>query len=210
MYVPAAFAVTDPVEIEAILGRLDFGCLVTHDADGLFASHLPFLYDAERRVLRGHLARANPQWRRAETAEALAIFQGPNAYVSPGWYPSKGEHGRVVPTWNYEVVHVYGRLDWRMDEGWLIGFLAALTDRFERRRAAPWAITDAPVDYVRGLAGAIVGLELQAERVEAKRKLSQNRSEPDRMGVAAALAASDDPSERALGTIMGAEVSGAD
>src|SRR5580700_2136040 len=112
MYAPDAFAVTDEAQIEAALRSLRFGCLVTHDPDGLFATHMPFLYDAEARRLTGHMARANPHWRRAGEQDALAVFQGADAYISPNWYPSKAEDGRVVPTWNYEAVHIYGRLAW--------------------------------------------------------------------------------------------------
>ncbi len=118
--------------------------------EGLFASHLPFVYDAERQVLAGHLARANPHQSRSGGAVALVIFQGANAYVSPSFYPSKAKHGRVVPTWNYEAVHVRGRLTWREDPAWLRSHLNALTDRFEATRDKPWAVSDAPD----GLSGA--------------------------------------------------------
>jgi transcriptional regulator len=202
MYQPAAFAVTDPVEIEAVLRGLRLGCLVTHDEAGLCATHMPFLYDAERRVLTGHLARANPHWRRAGETTALAIFQGPDAYVSPSWYPSKRQHGRVVPTWNYETAHIHGRLSWRHETDWLIAQVSALSAHHEASRAAPWAVSDAPEDYIRNLTAAIVGLELTIERVEVTRKLSQNRPEADRLGVIAGLAESPAESEREVAAIM--------
>lgn len=202
MYQPAAFAVTDPAEIEAVLLRLRLGCLVTHDEAGLCATHMPFLYDAKRQVLTGHLARANPHWQRAGAAPALAIFQGPDAYISPSWYASKRQHGRVVPTWNYEVAHVHGHLTWRHETEWLIAQVSALTDHHETARDAPWAVSDAPEDYVRNLTAAIVGLELSIERVEVTRKLSQNRPEADRTGVIDGLGASTVESERALAAVI--------
>lgn len=163
---------------------------------------MPFLYDAERRVLSGHIARPNPQWERAGDGEALAIFQGPEAYITPSWYPSKAQHGRVVPTWNYEAAHVYGRLSWRHEADWLVAHVSALTDRQESSRPEPWAASDAPADYIRGLTGGIVGLELAIARVELKRKLSQNRSEPDRRGVIAGLSASPSETDRSVAAMM--------
>ncbi len=202
MYVPAANALTDPAELEGVMRSLRFGCLVTHGSEGLFASHLPFIRDGERGILAGHLARANPHRERAGDTDALAIFRGVDAYVSPSFYPSKAKHGRVVPTWNYEVVHVHGRLTWRDDDAWLAAHLAALTDRFEAGRETPWAVTDAPEDYLRRLRGAIVGLELTIERVEAKRKLSQNRDEADQLGVIAGLSASPSAGDQAVAAAM--------
>ena len=188
MHMRDVFAVTDPTELEALLSELRFGCLVTHGPGGLFATHLPFLFAPRPRVFAGHIARENPHWERAGDDEALIIFQGLDVYISPNWYLSKQAHGRVVPTWNYEAVHIYGRLTWRPQEDWLLGHLAALTDRFEAFQPKPWATSDAPDDYVRQLAAQVIGLELSVERVEAKRKLSQNRPKPDRLGVIAGLA----------------------
>jgi transcriptional regulator len=202
MYIQDLFAVTDAAEVEAMLGGAGLGCLVTHDAGGLFASHLPFVYDAGRGTLSGHIARANPHWERAGEGEALAIFRGADAYISPSWYPSKSEHGRVVPTWNYEAVHVHGRLTWRHDEAWLLDFLNALTDRHEAAQAKPWSVADAPEKFTGTLVRSIVGLELSIDRIEAKRKLSQNRPEADRLGVIAGLSASASLSDRQLAAVM--------
>jgi transcriptional regulator len=185
MYVPDAFAVTEPDEIAAMLVRAPLGCLVTHGPQGLFASHLPLLHRDGR--LEGHLARINPHRSLDGDGEALVVFPGPDAYVSPGWYPSKAEHGRVVPTWNYETVHVYGALTWHEDRDWLLANVAALSDRFEAAQDRPWSVADAPADYVSRLAAGIVGVELRITRIEAKRKLSQNRGEADRQGVLAGL-----------------------
>lgn len=202
MYAPAKFAVTDSAEIEAVLAGLRLGCLVTHDDAGLAATHMPFLYDRGRRLLTAHMARSNPHWSRGGEGEALAIFQGPNAYVTPSWYQAKRESGRVVPTWNYQAVHVHGRVRWRQDPDWLIAHVSALSDHHEASRPEPWAVGDAPVDYIRGLAGAIVGVELAIERVEVVRKMSQNRSAADQATVIDGLAASDAEGERELAAVM--------
>lgn len=202
MYLPPAFEVVDAPSVEALLSRMPFGCLITHGPGGLFASHLPFHHDVGERRLIGHLARANPHQERATDEEALVVFQGAHSYVSPNWYPSKAEHGRVVPTWNYEVVHVYGRLTWRSDPAWLRTVVSDLTDRFEAGQSRPWSITDAPEDHIHKQLHAIVGMELAISRIEAKRKMSQNRSHADRMAVQDALAGSDDPADRALAEAM--------
>jgi transcriptional regulator len=203
MYTPDANAVTDEAELDALLRNLRLGVIVTHDdAGGLFASHLPFSYDPDRRLLAGHLAIANPHAHRPDGLGALAIFQGVDAYVSPSWYPSKFKHGKVVPTWNYEAVHIHGRLTWRRDESWLLSHLGALTDHYEAGRLKPWALNDAPEDYLKRQVSKVVGLELTLDRVHAKRKLSQNRDKPDRLGVIAGLSASDDPKDRAVAEAM--------
>ena len=202
MYIPDPFAAPEETEVVEMLRRIPLGCLVTDGPDGLFATHLPFVHDAERGVLAGHMARANPHRAKASDPEALVIFQGPNAYVSPNWYPSKAEHGRVVPTWNYEVVHVYGRLAWKDDRDWLLRNVAALTERFEATQPKPWTVNDAPADHIERLVAGVIGVELRIGRIEAKRKLSQNRPAADREGVIAGLAALGDPGALALAEAM--------
>jgi transcriptional regulator len=202
MYVSQQFAVTEEAEIADMLRSAPLGSLVTHGGRGLFASHLPFIHDASSGVLAGHLARANPHRGEVGDDEALVIFQGANAYVSPSWYPSKAAHGRVVPTWNYETVHVYGRLIWREEPDWLLANVVALTERFEAVQSRPWAVTDAPPDHVERLIAGIIGVELRIGRIEAKRKLSQNRSEADRQGVIAGLAASGSAQDEVVATLM--------
>jgi transcriptional regulator len=204
MYTPELFAVTDPQEIDLVLSQVRLGCLVTRDEGGFFCSHLPMLFNAEGRTLTGHVARANPHPSRAGDAEAIMIFQGIDAYVSPNWYPSKVTHGRVVPTWNYEAVHVTGELTWRTDATWLQDQLARLTDRFEQSQAKPWALADAPTDYIEKQLAGVIGVELSIRKVEVKRKLSQNRAPTDRMGVAAGLAGSEAPGDRLVARAMGA------
>jgi transcriptional regulator len=202
MHQPPVFAVTDAGEIALMLERAPLACLVTHGPQGLFATHLPLLVDLQRGVAAGHMARANAHRERAGEGEAMAVFAGPDAYVSPSWYPSKAEHGRVVPTWNYEAVHLYGTLTWHDDADWLRANVAALTERFEAGRDAPWSIDDAPASFIDGLVRGIVGVELAITRVEAKAKLSQNRSAADRAGVIAGLSASGETGDDAVAAVM--------
>lgn len=202
MYVPSAYAETDPDAVAAVVERARLGLLVTHGPAGLTATHLPFIFDRERDVLLAHVARPNPHPQAAGDGEALAVFTGADGYVSPDYYPSKAEHGRQVPTWNYEAVHVYGRLTWFDDRARLLDLLTRLTARHEAGRATPWRIEDAPGDYIDRLLNGIVGVELTATRVEAKRKLSQNKPAADRLGVIAGLAASDDPRDRTTAALM--------
>ncbi|MDP9465458.1 MAG: FMN-binding negative transcriptional regulator [Actinomycetota bacterium] len=161
--------------------------LVTMTGDGLVATPMPFLYepaDDGLGSLVGHVARANRQWAETtKTVEALAIFTGANAYVSPGWYPSKREHGKVVPTWNYETVHVRGDFVVHDDADWKRALVTRLTERHESQLATPWSPSDAPPDYIEAMLNAIVGVEVRIAKVLAKRKLSQNRPAADIAGV---------------------------
>lgn len=189
MYIPRPFAVTDETEIRDIVAAVGAGDLVTTGSDGYpAATRLPLAWQGDRVVM--HLARANPQWRTlGPGAPALLVVTGPEAYVSAGYYPSKAEHGRVVPTWNYTAVHLTGRVTVHTDPAWLRHQVGLLTGVHEAGRAQPWSVDDAPPAYVDQQLRAIVGLELVVERVEAKAKLSQNRSEDDRAGVVAGLRA---------------------
>ncbi|MDQ0425051.1 FMN-binding negative transcriptional regulator [Cellulomonas iranensis] len=188
MYVPVFNALDDADEVRALVAAVGTAQVVTVGADGYpVATLLPVVWDGDR--LLGHMARANPQWRDLpDDAPALAVVSGPQAYVSPSWYASKAEHGRVVPTWNYSAVHLTGRLRVHEDVEELHRLVTALTEQHERDRAQPWAVTDAPADFVRRQLRAVVGVELRVERVEAKAKLSQNRSPQDHAGVVAGLA----------------------
>lgn len=194
MYVPAHFAAGQD-ELAELLASITALDLISPGPDGLLASFLPMLYDPHAGpsgALLGHLARTNPHWQSA-TGESLAIVRGPDGYVSPSWYASKAEHGRVVPTWNYLTAHVYGRLVVHDDVDWLRSLVTRLTERHEAALAAasggqPWSVADAPATFVDGQLRAIVGVELVISRIEAKSKLSQNRSEADRAGVLSALA----------------------
>lgn len=172
--------------------------LVSFDGDGVSANHLPLVLHtdvSERGTLRGHVAKANPFWKNVDASvEVLAIFQGPHHYISPAWYPSKKEHGKVVPTWNYAVVHAYGPMSVFDDADWLFEHLQALTSRQEADRDHPWAVTDAPADYVARMLKGIVGFEFPITRIEAKWKFSQNRAEKDREGVVQGLNIEGSPS----------------
>ena len=215
MYQPGhrKFEVEDPAALLAELCAVVPATLVTHGPDGFRTTILPMLFDPDdgpNGTLRGHLARGNPQWREIEASvaaggtgagEALAILDGPDAYVSPSWYEEKRLTGKVVPTWNYVTIQAQGTVTTRHDPDWLIPHVGRLVARHEAGRPDPWALTDAPDDYVRTQARAIVGLELQITRLEAKAKLSQNRSEADVEGAIDGLA-SGTPRDRALADTM--------
>lgn len=206
MYTPSSFAIDDLQDLHQQILATRLAVLVTHGEQGLQASHIPLLLDAEQGphgTLYGHLAKANPQWKELQNgAEALVIFAGADAYVSPGFYPAKAEHGKVVPTWNYVAVHAYGVAEVFTDADRLHDLVSALTDRHEASRAQPWKVTDAPADYIDGMLRAIVGFALPIERLEGKRKLSQNRSAADIAGVREGLAASPDAQDQALAHLM--------
>jgi len=194
VYQPAhgRFVVADPAALLAEISAGSPATLVTHTGSGFWTSILPMLFspaDGSAGTLRGHLARGNPQWRQIEPATpAIAIWTGPDAYVSPAWYEEKRLTGKVVPTWNYVTVVVHGTLSTVPDPEWLVAHVRRLVERHEAGRPEPWSLDDAPAGYIETQARAIVGLELRVERIEAKRKLSQNRSAEDVDGVIAALA----------------------
>ena len=168
-----------------------FATLVAFGQEGLIGNHLPFvLHDelTDNGTLRGHVARANPLWKNFDpTIDVLAVFQGADSYITPSWYPSKKEHGKVVPTWNYAVVHAYGPLSIIEDAEWLRAHLGELTFQQENKRPVPWAVNDAPDDYIARQLKGIVGIEMPISRIEGKWKVSQNRKDPDRMGVSRGL-----------------------
>mgnify|MGYP001223827985 CR=1 FL=1 len=202
MYVPEHYAADDADALIARLARRWAGVLVTVDADGTpVGTHMPVLWDADKRIATGHIARANPQWKQGD-GRGLIVLSGAEAYVTPAWYPSKAEHGKTVPTWNYEAVHLSGRVEWFDDAARLEGVVRDLSALHEEGRAEPWAIGDAPRTYIDALLRGIVGVALHVERVEAKRKLSQNKSEADFAGVARGLAASDEPMAQEVAALM--------
>jgi transcriptional regulator len=189
MYIPAHFA-AGPELIGDLLARPGAANLVTMTSQGLLATFLPLVYDpsiGEHGALHGHLARTNPQWSEPAVGESLAIVQGADAYISPSWYASKEEHGRVVPTWNYTTAHVYGKLAVHDDAEWLGKHVRRLTGLHEALTEQPWSVDDAPERYISGQLRAIVGVELVITRIEAKAKLSQNRPDKDIDGVVAGL-----------------------
>ncbi|VVP45662.1 Protease synthase and sporulation protein PAI 2 [Pseudomonas fluorescens] len=206
MYTPSNFAINDLHDLQQQILDTRLAVLVTHGEQGLQASHLPLLLRPDQGpngTLYGHFARANPQWKALQDgAQALVIFAGAEAYVSPGFYPSKAEHGKVVPTWNYVAVHAYGTAEVFTDADRLRDLVSALTDRHEAGRNNPWKVADAPAEYIDAMLKAIVGFALPIERLEGKRKLSQNRSPADIAGVREGLAASPDVHDQALAHLM--------
>jgi transcriptional regulator len=184
MYLPAQFAAAEE-DVAGLFDGTHLVDLISPTADGLIATPLPMLLDGTS--LLGHVARNNPHWRAGVTGESMVIAHGPEAYVSPSWYAAKREHGRVVPTWNYLIAHVYGQLVVHDDIEWLRSLVTRLTSRNEAARSRPWSVDDAPAAFVEGQLRAIVGVELRIARIEAKAKLSQNRSAADRAGVIAGL-----------------------
>ena len=206
MYVPAPFRIEDRSELHEAIRQSGLATLVTLGPDGLVASHVPMLLDPEagpHGTLYAHLARANPQARAVLAGvEALAVFTGPDAYVSPAWYATKRETGRVVPTWNYVSVHAYGPVDLFDDPARLRRLVEALTERHEAGRPEPWRVNDAPEDFLRAMLKGVVGVAMPITRLEGKRKMSQNRSAADRAGVAAGLASSAREGDRATAALM--------
>ena len=231
MYLPRHFRQTDMAQIAAFVDAAQSADLVTFDGTKPVSTLLPVIWDrpawlaaepddaagadgqagggdeADYGRLLGHIAIANDQWKTAlPGAQALAIVHGPQAYISPGWYESKMRHGRVVPTWNYEAVHLTGTLAFQHDPEWLRAFVTRLTSTHESGRARPWAVTDAPPEYIDGQLRAIVGVELTVLSVEAKQKLSQNRSELDREGVVAGLLSEPGPGPAAIAGEMASQL----
>jgi transcriptional regulator len=203
MYIPPLFREEDRTTLHALIRGTGLAMLVSNGRDGLpEISYLPLLLDESDGAhgsLLGHLARANPHWKSlAETPRATAIFNGADAYISPGWYPTKQVHHKHVPTWNYEVVHAVCRVEVFDDPERLRDVVVRLTGRYESGRADPWTIDQAPADYIEAMLKAIVGVKLQIEELRGKRKLSQNRVPEDRQGVRDALAASSDPGDQGV------------
>ena len=214
MYLPRKFR-EDRIEVlHAAMLEIGAAAVVGQGPDGPIATHVPIELDPEPApwgTIRCHFARPNPQARTiAAGAELLLIFQGPQGYVSPNWYPSKRETGKVVPTWNYVAIHAYGRATTFEDVAALRAHLGALTDRFEGRSAVPWKIGDAPRDFIDGLCRAIVGIEIPLSRIEGKWKMSQNRSLHDRLGVANGLRAQGGDASLKMAELVEAASGGSD
>jgi transcriptional regulator len=225
MYLPRHFSWTDMAQIGSFVDAAQSAYLVTFDGTRPVATLLPVIWERPERNgaagpddladpasygrLLGHIAIANSQWQTAAPgAQALAIVQGPQAYISPSWYEAKARHGRVVPTWNYETVHLIGTVAFHQDSEWLRAFVTRLTRTHEGGREHPWAVTDAPPEYIDGQLRAIVGVELTITAIEAKQKLSQNRSELDREGVVTGLRAEPGPGPAGIADLMEAQLSG--
>lgn len=191
MYLPRHFDETRLPVLHELMRRHPLAAVVARCDERLEANHIPLVLDPSsgpHGCLRGHIARANPMWQAvAAGAEVLAIFQGPEAYVSPGYYPSKQAHGEVVPTWNYAVVHARGTVSWVHDPAWLLSLVESLTATHEAQQPSPWEVADAPDQYIAKMLEAIVGIEITLTGLQGKFKLSQNRAAADRAGVRAGL-----------------------
>jgi transcriptional regulator len=197
MYVPPHFKEDRVDVLQSAIRGAGAATLVSMTSDGLFASHAPLMLDAEPApygTLIGHLAKANPHARLADpTVQTLVIFHGPDGYITPSYYAAKREHGKVVPTWNYSAIHAYGTLEFFDDPVRLLEVVTRLTERHETPRAAPWAVSDAPADFVQGMLRGIVGLSLRITRLEGKVKMSQNRPAADISGVIDGLRHDEQP-----------------
>jgi transcriptional regulator len=206
MYIPQNFREERVPVLHDLIEQNSFSTLITLSSTGLIASHIPMVLDREPAplgILRGHVSRANPQWRDISAdVQALAIFYGPHHYITPSWYPSKTETGRVVPTWNYVAVHAYGPFRIVENPDWLHSHLTNLTTAHEAQFSKPWNLEDAPVEYIEAMAKGIVGVELRIQRLEGKWKVSQNRSASDRDGVVRGLEELDSPESRAMAALV--------
>ncbi len=210
MYLPKHFEQQDAAAIAQLLQLHPLATVAWQSGAGLGAEHLPLIWergegDGAHGTLRGHVARANPVWREAGGSEVLAVFQGPQAYITPSWYPSKAETAKVVPTWNYAVVHMHGTLRITADAAWLRALVGRLTDVHEASRAHRWQVDDAPADYVEQMLRAIVGIEIEVTRAQGKWKVSQNRAASDRDGVATGLALLPGDEAQAMAALVRAD-----
>jgi transcriptional regulator len=213
MYRPDHFNVEDITQLHALMRARPLAMLVSAGPTGLEASHMPTVLkdDGQNGVIEFHLARANPHWRTlAACDEALMIFQGADSYITPNWYPSKAEHAKVVPTWNYAVVHAYGQPEVNQDPAWLRQHVTELTDQQERAEGAPWKVTDAPERYLEVMLRGIVGLRFTITRLEGKWKMSQNREVKDRAGVVSGLTARDTGDDREVAELVAQHIKSRD
>jgi transcriptional regulator len=202
MYTPQHFQESDPSALHALMKAYPLAAVVVNDGDTLSADHVPLLLRAQAGglgLLQGHVARANPLWRKAgEGLDCLVIFQGVSGYISPSGYATKAEHGKVVPTWNYEVAHVQGKLRARDDVAWLREFLNTLTQTHEAKQEHPWQVSDAPDDYLARMMQAVVGIEIEVLQITGKAKLSQNQPAVNQLSLVQSLEAQGDSSSLAM------------
>jgi transcriptional regulator len=205
MYIPASFKIEELQELHDVIRAAPLPNLVISDDVGLVATPLPLLLDeseGEFGVLYGHVAKANPIWRATANPIGLVIFMGPDAYVTPSWYATKRDTGKVVPTWNYVAVHAYGVPEFIDDEDRLLAIVSRQTNEQEVRRPQPWAVSDAPEGFIKNQLSAIVGVKMPIRSIEGKRKMSQNRPLCDRIGVANGLSASERENDRAASALI--------
>lgn len=205
MFIPTKFEQQDPEALNDLIRKHPLATLVMNSSSGLNANHIPLQLtqnSSGKVVLQGHIAKANPLWKDSSSTEALAIFQGADSYISPNWYPSKQENGKVVPTWNYMAVHASGQIRFIHDPDWIRAFLERLTTEHESNQETPWAMSDAPEEFTQKMLSAIVGFEITVQNIIGKWKMSQNQTEENRTGVVNGLSASPDTRAKALASIM--------
>ena len=205
MYIPSAFTIAERSEIFGMIRASGLATFITASPEGPIVTTLPMLFDeseGEFGTLYGHLARANPHWRAPIIGDAVALFSGPEAYISPGWYASKAEHGKVVPTWNYEIIEARGPVEFFDDKARLLDLVSRLTELHEGRLGKDWRVADAPADFIDMQLRAIVGVRLPIASLQGKRKMSQNRNAQDRAGVAEGLGSSEHAQDREVGRLI--------
>ena len=211
MYLPKQHEESNLSVLHALVRSHPLGTWVTQGNDELLANHIPFLLDptrGERGTLVGHVARANPVWQSfSSTVNSVVVFQGPETYITPSWYPSKHAHGKAVPTWNYAVVHAHGLPAAYEDRAWLLDHVSQLTTVHEADQALPWKVGDAPQEFTERLLQAIVGIEIPIAKLIGKWKVSQNRPEPDKLGVVAGLLSRNSASSKAMASLVNEHVS---
>ncbi len=210
MYVPKYHEESNVAVLHALIASQPLGTWVTHGDGELLVNHIPFLLNrsrGEHGTLIGHVARANPAWHSfSKSISSVVVFQGPQAYISPSWYPSKHAHGKAVPTWNYAVVHAHGLPQAIEDREWLLQHVSQLTEVHEAEQALPWKVSDAPPEFTEKLLGAIVGREIPIAKLVGKWKVSQNRPSPDRLGTVAGLLGRDDPQSKEMAALVNQNV----
>ena len=205
MYLPDPFQQNDPEKLRWLIANYPLATLAVNGAQGVVLDHIPLILTqaGDRQVLQGHLFAKNPICQTLQIQSAVTVvFQGPNSYISPNYYPTKKEHGKAVPTWNYLAVHVQGQAHLVKDKAWLLDMLQRLTDKQEAGQAAPWQVADAPADYIDKLLNAIVGIEVDVSSIVGKWKASQNQPEANRQGVIEALAKSDNSADREMARVI--------
>lgn len=211
MYIPKHHEETDISVLQSLIRAHPLGAWATQGNGEIIVNHIPFLLDASRGefgTLAGHVARANEVWQAfSRTIQSVVIFQGAESYITPSWYPSKHAHGKVVPTWNYVVVHAHGLPVVIEDKAWLLEHLNRLTDTHEAGRAVPWKVADAPAEFVQGMAEGIVGIEIPITKLVGKWKVSQNRPDPDKLGVVAGLLERGDLTSKGMAALVDSQVS---
>lgn len=205
MYIPKKFKQENIEELVALIQEYSFATLVVHSEQGIEAIHLPVLLEqqGEAFVLKAHIAKANDVWKRVQNGDdVLVIFNGPNCYVSPNHYPTKAEHGKAVPTWNYAVVHVKGEISFIHDSDWILSIVDELTSKHEAGSSAPWSIADAPAEFIDKMLSAVVGINIDVASIVGKWKLSQNQPEINQQGVIQGLSSIDDPVSQRIATMV--------